>query len=93
MEMEERLRLVEQELPQMGEAIASAKGKILGLEAAVITMARHWGDSPQALIEALHDITETADDPVASPGFSGVQKQVAMEVIEMVSSCLHSRNR
>ncbi|MCF8799224.1 hypothetical protein [Xanthomonas campestris] len=93
MEMEERLRLVEQELPRLGDAIAFAKGKAIGLEAAVITMAREWGNSPQALIEALHDIMEKLDDPKASPGFAGPQKQVAMEIIEMVSSCLHSRNR
>lgn len=93
MEMEERLRLLEEELPRMQKAIAFAKGKTIGLEAAVMTMAREWGNSAQALIEALHNIMETLDDPVASSGIAGTQKEVAMEVIEMVSSCLHSRNR
>ncbi|PPT44533.1 hypothetical protein XarbCFBP8132_00530 [Xanthomonas arboricola] len=77
----------------MAEALAFTQGKAMGLEAALVTMAREWGNTPQAVIEALHNVMEVMDDPSASPGFAGPQKQAAMQVIEMVSSCLHSRNR
>ncbi|MET4680427.1 hypothetical protein [Stenotrophomonas rhizophila] len=86
------------QLQQMREEVSALTsqgqyltGKVIGLEVSLLTLAREWGNSPQKAIEALHNVMETMDDPAKSQ-FPPGSKETAMELIEQVSSVLHSRN-
>jgi len=92
-EVMERLQRLEIRSRELLEELAFAKGKALGLEASLLTLARHWGKEPQTVIEALHQTMEALDDPSKNPGLAGIQKDVAMRLVEQISSALHSRNR
>jgi len=92
--MEERLRKIESRVEALAEGVLFTKGKALGLEAALLTLAREWGNEPQAVIEALHEVMERLDDPAKNPPtLAGSEKKEALRVVEQVSSALHSRNR
>lgn len=92
-EVMDRLQKLEERTHGLLKELAFAKGKALGLEASLLTLARHWGKEPQTVIEALHQTMETLDEPNKNPGLAGVQKDVAMRLVEQISSALHSRNR
>lgn len=91
---EERIRNLEQKVAAIADGLLLTRGKAIGLEAAVLTLARQWGNDPQAVIEALHDAMEALDDPAKnSLTFAGPEKKEALRIVEQVSSALHSRNR
>ncbi|MGR4897487.1 hypothetical protein ACIPR8_19785 [Stenotrophomonas sp. LARHCG68] len=88
-----RISALEARVAELTEHLEHAKGKVLALEGTVLVFARHWGLEPQVVIEALHNLMEVYDDPKKCPGLGGLQKEVAMALVETVSSALHSRNR
>ena len=91
--MEERLTALEQRVDALTEALVFAQGKTLGLEASMLTLAREWGNEPQAVIEALHRTMEVLESESGPDKPSGAVKVECPRVIEQVSSVLHSRNR
>lgn len=89
---EAQLMRMRSEINELVSQVQFLTGKVIELEVSLLTLAREWGNTPQKAIEALHHSMETMDDPKASQ-FPGGTKQTAMELIESVSSVLHSRNR
>lgn len=90
---DERIRDLELKVAALTEGLLFTRGKALGLETAVLTLARHWGRDPQTLIEALHETMELLDAESGPGKPSGHEKAEYMRLIEQVSSVLHSRNR
>lgn len=89
---DKQLQQMRAEVDALISQVQYLTGKATGLEATMLTLAREWGNSPQQAIEALHNLMETMDDPTKTQ-FPPGSKATAMELIELVSSVLHSRNR